>query len=144
METIDFNEVIRDNIEVVGGLIGTATSSKDGLMPKGYIISFSSTNKNVKISNSEIYSFSFVVYNTGSTAIVDIVRRNDSVKIYARGNKAPFTAKLKNGDLFLVPLEISTVFTINGFSYNQFNYVISEDSTTDLSDALEVEQTIIS
>lgn len=113
-------------------------------MPKGYIIIFSSTNKNVKISNSEIYSFSFVVYNTGSTAIVDIVRRNDSVKIYARGNKAPFTAKLKNGDLFLVPLEISTVFTVNGFSYNQFNYVISEDSTTDLSDALEVEQTIIS
>lgn len=113
-------------------------------MPKGYIISFSSTNKNVKISNSEIYTFSFVVYNTGSMAIVDIVRRNDSVKIYARGNKAPFTAKLKNGDLFLVPLAISTVFTVNGFSYNQFNYVISEDSTTDLSDALEVEQTIIS
>ena len=40
METIDFNEVIRDpeTISVVGGLIGVATSEKDGLMSKnGYM-----------------------------------------------------------------------------------------------------------
>ena len=32
METIDFNEVIRDNIEVVGELIGLANGEKNGLM----------------------------------------------------------------------------------------------------------------
>lgn len=34
METIDFNEVIRDNIEVVGGLIGTANANQNGLQSK--------------------------------------------------------------------------------------------------------------
>ena len=31
METIDFNEVIRDNIEVVGGLLGNPFSYKGGV-----------------------------------------------------------------------------------------------------------------
>lgn len=112
-------------------------------MPKGYIVQFSSTNKNVKISNSNNYSFSFVVYNTGNTRLVDIIRRNDDIQIYVYGSKAPFTAKLKDGILFLVPLAISTIFSVNGFSPFQSDYVISGDSDTDLSDALEVEQTII-
>lgn len=34
METIEFNEVIKQNIEVVGGLIGVASASKNGLMQK--------------------------------------------------------------------------------------------------------------
>lgn len=34
METIEFNEVIKQNIEVVGGLIGVATFEKNGLMDK--------------------------------------------------------------------------------------------------------------
>ncbi len=33
METIDFNQVIKDNISVVGGLIGTVTQEKNGLVP---------------------------------------------------------------------------------------------------------------
>ena len=36
METIDFNEVIRDNIEVVGELLPEATSKNKGLMPSKY------------------------------------------------------------------------------------------------------------
>ena len=32
METIDFNEVIKQNIEVVGGLLGGVTKEKSGLM----------------------------------------------------------------------------------------------------------------
>lgn len=34
METVEFNEVIKQNIEVVGGLIGVASASKNGLMQK--------------------------------------------------------------------------------------------------------------
>jgi hypothetical protein len=34
METIDFNEVIRDNIEVVGGLLPVVTTERNGLMDK--------------------------------------------------------------------------------------------------------------
>lgn len=36
METIDFNEVIRDNIEVVGGLLPEATATKSGII-KGFV-----------------------------------------------------------------------------------------------------------
>ena len=36
METIDFNEVIKQNIEVVGGLIGVATSTQNGLVSKDW------------------------------------------------------------------------------------------------------------
>ena len=36
METIDFNEVIRDNIEVVGELIGVANSTQNGLVSKNW------------------------------------------------------------------------------------------------------------
>lgn len=35
METIDFNEVVRDNIEVVGGLLQSGDLTKNGLMPMG-------------------------------------------------------------------------------------------------------------
>ena len=51
METIDFNEVIRDNIEVVEELIGIADENKDGLMPKSlYPYRLSDTNGLKEIS----------------------------------------------------------------------------------------------
>lgn len=34
METIEFNEVIKQNIEVVGGLLPEVTVEKNGLMSK--------------------------------------------------------------------------------------------------------------
>lgn len=45
METIDFNEVIRDNIEVVGGLLPVASKEENGLMSKSDKI-IQSTNIN--------------------------------------------------------------------------------------------------
>ena len=59
METIDFNEVIRDNIEVVGGLIGVATSTQNGLVskdwcfPKGGIVA---PDQNIDNLEAGIYS----------------------------------------------------------------------------------------
>lgn len=51
MEIIDFNEVIRDNIEVVEELIGIADKNKDGLMPKSlYPYRLSDTNGLKEIS----------------------------------------------------------------------------------------------
>lgn len=56
METIDFNEVIRDpeTISVVGGLIGTATNKKNGLVSKDYALQYIGNNnvKNVLIYKS--------------------------------------------------------------------------------------------
>lgn len=127
-----------------GGLIGTATSTKDGLLPKGYLLNHSSTNSNVKIINSESYVLSLEIYNTGNRTIVDIIKQVDKVKIYVRGEIALFTAKLKEGNLFLIPLSKTTVFIMNGLSLSPTKCIISEDSSTDLSDALEVKQTIIS
>ena len=59
METIDFNEVIRDNIEVVGGLLPLASKEQNGLMSKSdKIIQF----KNIKSGNYPLFK---IVYSTG-------------------------------------------------------------------------------
>lgn len=62
METIDFNEVIRDpeTISVVGGLIGVATKDKNGLAPRGYapiyVGSDNATDRYIKIGSLDAYT----------------------------------------------------------------------------------------
>ena len=58
METIDFNEVIRDNIEVVGELLPEATSLKKGLASPGmYRVMFVSDKAIKIIPNKTSYTF---------------------------------------------------------------------------------------
>lgn len=71
METIDFNEVIRDpkTISVVGGLLGTASSTTNGLMS-------SSTYKKTAISQKKAFSTESSeeeLKNISETGLYDIV-----------------------------------------------------------------------
>ena len=54
METIDFNEVIRDNIEVVGELLPEATYSKKGLMSSYYPTKFQNISWAAPDTNSRL------------------------------------------------------------------------------------------
>lgn len=78
METIDFNEVIRDpeTISVVGGLLGTASSTTNGLMS-------SSTYKKTAISQKKAFSKESSeeeLKNISETGLYDIV----GCKIFGR------------------------------------------------------------
>ena len=77
METIDFNEVIRDNIEVVGGLIGTATTNQDGLMPafRSMTIHYNNADHVVKYNLPANIGFSMCItaiknHESGGQAVV--------------------------------------------------------------------------
>jgi len=60
METIDFNEVIRDNIEVVGGLLPTASQEQNGLLEKSM---YTILEKKTTATNYAMYEITSNVNN---------------------------------------------------------------------------------
>lgn len=73
METIDFNEVIRDNIEVVGGLIPEATSTNKGLMPSKYPYYYPLTSWIAPSNVSKLYKIGIMKKQPGAIAPLGMI-----------------------------------------------------------------------
>ena len=66
METIDFNEVIRDNIEVVGELLPEATSKSKGLMPSKYPYYYPLASWTAPTDNNKLYKIGIMKKQAGA------------------------------------------------------------------------------
>lgn len=147
METIDFNEVIRDNIEVVGELMSEATSLKKGLASPGmYRVMFVSGKAIKIIPNKTSYTFlnyRAIVYNNGHCYIYDIIfstqgdqgKGNNFHCYTAWGTRTPQALKMdSSGNLYIYAGTFNNI-NIALYCLTQINSTINNIKTEEVSES---------
>lgn len=151
METIDFNEVIRDpeTISVVGGLIGNVTAAKDGLMNAGdyrgrmqYLsLSLDIVMKVANFKDANAYSgFLFSGFSTVNGEIILFSIYTDSTKIPKMNGNNPsiYGIRVYYDNDFNIYFKCKTGTSVKGFINGKENYVLEVTKTTLPSDVTEI------
>lgn len=156
METIDFNEVIRDpeTISVVGGLLPVAASGVKGLMPAKiapFLLNIDAANKYIEISLSAVYNaeiYNITIYRSGYVCLYQCAimpyNPNES-KVKYIGASVPYSKFYVDKENAKIYIDFSSMSTgsvcISPIGINNGIKSVQLKSSININEAIEITPT---